>query len=1164
VAADDIEAIVLRRFLWHRYRIEPTMTVQELVRDLTQNSMNGRLSSAQSEKLAEVLSDYLERLERGDKPNTSAIVAQHPELAAELHENLAKLAALHYAAVGMTDGGEMLDQLCAANLSELRALGDFRLIRPIGRGGMGVVYEAEQISLKRRVALKILPLAAVLDPKQLARFKNEAQAAASLDHPHIVSVYAVGSDRGVHYYAMQFIEGLSLAEAVEKLGARSVELGAGDCGVEEQKSSGVKEQTCSYSTTPLLHSCSVPPSETRCLSSLSTERSQRPADYFRSVAQLGIQAAEALHYAHEMGVVHRDVKPSNLLLDNDGQLYVADFGLAITASGSELTMTGDLLGTLRFMSPEQAAGRRALVDRRTDIYSLGASLYELATLQPAFPEEDRVRLLQQIVTDPPQVPSQINYDIPKDLETIILKAMAKEPSSRYETAQELADDLGRFIKLEPIRARRISKLEHARSWCRRNKAVASLAAAVAAAAIVVGVSWTAWRMVNVSWARQHAPVIDELALAGRTFDAYDLAVRVRNYLPDEPTPTLMSVISDTLSVTSDPRDARVYLKRFVPGPASEAPPPTLVGTTPISKLEVARGSYIVSVEKEGFEPFQRTWSNVISGSIEAPILFPPVEIVAILTPAAKAPAGMVFVPGGEYRLDRWSRLTEAKVNLHGYFIDEFEVSNHQYKEFVDARGYLNVSYWTRPFVKDGRTLAREEALRELVDSTGQPGPRHWSRGTYSEGKADHPVTNITWYEAAAYAAFRGKSLPTIFQWEKSARYGANTNPLGVTMPWGMQEGLMAGRANLSTSGTIPVGSMEFGMSPFGCYDMAGNVAEWCLNETSEGFITSGGSWASNPLAWGYYGKAPGFRHSDEVGFRCVLSPAGAAGDQGAMWIDLDDQVPQLTPAPGAEVKTWFAHYEYDRDVPLDERVESTETDEWRRERITYNGADGQRSLAYLYIPKHFPGPHQVIHLRPAGDVGHKFRTVPQSIEADYGSFVRSGRAVFAVVLSGYPERETPTGLVAPNPASIEFVEANAREIVDMRRGLDYLLARDDVDAGGIAFLGVSFGGGHMVLPAIESRYRAVVLAEVFIANSVDHPAANAVNFAPLIQAPKLLVHGRYDEANPLKTMAEPLFNLITEPKKMVVYDGGHRPDSEYRVQVVNSWLDETLGPVKQK
>jgi formylglycine-generating enzyme required for sulfatase activity len=667
-------------------------------------------------------------------------------------------------------------------------------------------------------------------------------------------------------------------------------------------------------------------------------------------------------------------------------------------------------------------------------------------------------------------------------------------------------------------------------------------------------------------------VIVKLAQERAFFPAYDLAKPVRKYLPDDPTlMQLLPVIRDFLSVTSEPSGAQVYLKRFAPGPTSASPPHEYVGPTPISKLELARGSYAVTVQMEGFEPFQRTWMNAAHGSPQAPIpfRFSIDKIEVILTPVEKAQKGMVFVPGDKYRLVPWNRPPEAEMKLADYWIDRCEVTNREFKEFVDAGGYSNASFWTRPFVKDGRTLPWEEAMRELVDITRRPGPRNWSNGTYPEGKADHPVSNVTWYEAAAYAAFRGKSLPNVFQWEMAARHGANENFLGVTMPWGMQEGSIEGRANLQSSGTVPTGSLEFGMSPYGCFEMAGNVSEWCLNETSQGFIASGGSWASLPQAWGFFGIYPAFHRSDEIGFRCVLNSAGSSADQAAMRIDLNEEVPKFNPAPAEEVKKRFEYYKYDRETPLDEEVETTETDEWRRERITYNGADGRRALAYLYLPKRFLGPYQVIHLIPAGAVRNRIYTVPQSIETQFAGFIRTGRAVFVVVLEGYLERDGRNVWEAPlSSGSIEYVDAYKRHIIDMRRGLDFLMSRDDVDPSRIAFYGTSFGGPFFVLPAIESRekrYGAVMLLSAGISkwNEQDHILARPIDFAPLIQGPKLLVHGRYDEAHPLKTAAKPLHELLTVPKNdMEIYEGGHWPGEKGVVEPASKFLDETFGPVQ--
>jgi serine/threonine protein kinase len=257
-------------------------------------------------------------------------------------------------------------------------LGDFRILREVGRGGMGVVYEAVQISLGRPVALKVLPFAAALDARQLQRFKNEAQAAAQLHHTNIVPVYAVGCERGVHFYAMQLIDGQTLAAVIADLRQRAHE---GEAPADPQ-------QTLAYVPGPC-PAAAAGQADTPLAQALSTERPTRSLAFFRTAARLGGQAAQALEHAHQMGIIHRDVKPGNLMIDGRGNLWVTDFGLAHIQSDSKLTMTGDLLGTLRYMSPEQALGQRVVVDHRTDVYSLGATLYELLTLKPAFDGRDR-------------------------------------------------------------------------------------------------------------------------------------------------------------------------------------------------------------------------------------------------------------------------------------------------------------------------------------------------------------------------------------------------------------------------------------------------------------------------------------------------------------------------------------------------------------------------------------------------------------------------------------------------------------------------------------------------------------------------------------------------------------------------------------------------------
>jgi serine/threonine protein kinase len=454
--------------------------------------------------------EYLAALEVGQRPDRQTFLDRYPGIAAALAECLDALEFMHTAAPQIQPAVDS-SQSRAATLSTRTPLGDFRIIREIGRGGMGVVYEAEQVSLGRRVALKVLPFAATLDPKQLQRFKNEAQAAAHLRHPNIVPVYYFGCERGVHFYAMQYVEGQNLAALI-----RELRLLSGLHVAEEEDATGSVHAvvsklvsghwapsqpnpaddrlTGSYSPGSASPDSPAPETSARAAAALSTERSTKNPSYFRTVASLGMQAADALEFAHELGVVHRDIKPANLLVDAHGQLWITDLGLAHCQGNPGLTMTGDVVGTLRYMSPEQALAKRGQVDQHTDIYSLGATLYELLTLEPAFTGHDRQELLQQIASEEPRLPRRLNEAIPIELETIVLKAMAKNRAERYSTAQELADDLKRFLEDKPIRARRPTLLERATKWSRRHRlvvvtAVVLLVVVVIGMAVSTGLIW---------------------------------------------------------------------------------------------------------------------------------------------------------------------------------------------------------------------------------------------------------------------------------------------------------------------------------------------------------------------------------------------------------------------------------------------------------------------------------------------------------------------------------------------------------------------------------------------------------------------------------------------------------------------------------------------------
>jgi serine/threonine protein kinase/lipopolysaccharide biosynthesis regulator YciM len=365
-------------------------------------------------------------------------------------------------------------------------LGDFEVIREIGRGGMGIVYEARQLSLNRKVALKVLSGSLGLTATAVARFRREAEAAAKLHHTNIVPIYATGEEEGTHFYAMELIEGPSLNMVIQQMrcGQRQAELRS---PASPETHDDITPSVPSWMPeTITADGVQPPPGSPEAAVGEGSTTLTAGSGYFDNVSRTIAEVADALDYAHTQGVVHRDIKPSNLLLSPGGRLSINDFGLARMLEQPGMTTTGEFMGSPLYMSPEQIAVGRAPLDHRTDIYSLGATLYELLTLQPPFPGQRRDQVIGQIIGKEPKSPRRVNGKVPLDLETICLKALEKDPDRRYQTAGQMAEDLRRFVNRFAISAKRAGPTARTVKWIRRRPIVAALAALVVVVALAAG------------------------------------------------------------------------------------------------------------------------------------------------------------------------------------------------------------------------------------------------------------------------------------------------------------------------------------------------------------------------------------------------------------------------------------------------------------------------------------------------------------------------------------------------------------------------------------------------------------------------------------------------------------------------------------------------------
>ena len=434
-----------------------------------------------------IVEEFAERLRRGENPNPSDYLEAHPDLAAALRPLLRSIAAIERAKASRST--TTTDHPTRVKV-DVDRMGEYRLVREIGRGGMGVVYEAVQESLQRSVALKVLPPSAFLDAAKVERFKKEAETASRLNHPGIVPIYGVGEENGVHFYAMMLVRGAGLdgilRDAAEVRRGRVLSATpAADAPVAERALAW-------FERGPAPDGASKPP----------IEPAAGRAGRWRRIARLARDAAEALAFAHRHGVLHRDVKPSNLLVEPDGRVWIMDFGIAKTLDQKALTMTGEFLGTLQYSAPEQIDG---FSDERSDVYSIGLTLYEMLTLARAFQAKGRRELLRRVKDGIFRSPQAVDPTVPRDLATIVAKATAFEPAHRYASAAALADDLDRFLRDLPIRARDVSIVERSWRWVRRNPVLATLAFSTVVALVTAGiVGWTSYWKTRTALARESA------------------------------------------------------------------------------------------------------------------------------------------------------------------------------------------------------------------------------------------------------------------------------------------------------------------------------------------------------------------------------------------------------------------------------------------------------------------------------------------------------------------------------------------------------------------------------------------------------------------------------------------------------------------------------------
>jgi predicted esterase len=638
--------------------------------------------------------------------------------------------------------------------------------------------------------------------------------------------------------------------------------------------------------------------------------------------------------------------------------------------------------------------------------------------------------------------------------------------------------------------------------------------------------------------------VDDAIDRGDWIEAYRLAKALPTQIPDSAREAIFSSVSAPLEVLSTPPGASVSWRPYDRRDTELE----VVGTTPM-QWQAPLDGVLLEVELEGYVPQTLGGVGVYGGLGLVQLR----RVDGVQADALHVPARAMSPALVEARLAH-----AVPAELGEYLIDRYEVTNRQFKEFVDAGGYERSPFWEYPFERDGEELTWEEAMTAFVDLTGRPGPSTWSGGSFPQGMANYPVTGVSWYEAAAYANFEGRDLPTVYHWSVAAY------PLFAQ--W------IVPFSNFGGAGLAPVGEFA-GLSPFGAYDMAGNAREWLVNATEDRRYTAGGGWNDPPYLFSLTQPQPPFDRSETNGLRLMTD----LGDPAAFAIAKQPVDPIVRdfyaekPASDELFTEFMRLYEYS-DSPLDERVEAVDTVAVGiRERITFGAGYGQdRMVLYLYRPLEPAGPLQTVLFFP-GSGALAATNFEASTEGGLTSqiismVVRSGRAFAYPIYESTYERQDDYVYRLQDPSN-EHREHVLRWRQDLGRSLDYLQTRADVDSDRFGYFGISWGGrmGAIML-AVEPRFRAAVLDVPGLSPLPTQPVVDPFNFVSRVQLPVLMLSGEYDQTYPLETSAQPFYDFLgtEEPgKKHFIAPGGHIISLIDITRETLDWFDKYLGEVRR-